>query len=345
MRYSLLSRFRGTLVAAALGEELGTYSRLEQAFQQSSTPETGQCLPSAPSGLTHWHPGRPTNLKRPPLAPWGKAAVKCARTLVQTGRWNELEMAAIGTRLATDKLVTGERLTRSRPQDAFSAAECAIATLPLALFFHDHERKQQQALRQTLQLWQSPPDSEAGLLVIGYAIAQGLSERLNPLTLMAQTMAYLQQSIANPTDTQLDLMLQLEQTEALVQQGAGLYTAIEQLRTKSTHAGNAAIALAFYCFLSTPENLRLSLLRAARCSEATSVVCALTGALSGCHNSFNGLPLAWRQESPLPLLWEVSNVELSQLATHLFTVWSGSYTPNVALPTSAIAAPGIIRPR
>lgn len=345
MRYSLLSRFQGTLVAAALGEELGAYSRLEQALQESSIRETGQYEPSTLYGLTGWHPGRTANLKRPPLTPWGKAAVKCARTLVQTGRWNELEMAAIGTRLATDKVTTGARLALSRSQDAFSAAEYAIAMLPLMLFFHDHESKQQQTLRQTLQLWQSPPDSEAGLLAIGYALAQGLRDRLNPLTITAQTLAYLQRSIASPTDTQLDLMLRLEQTHTLVQQGAGLHTAIEQLRTKSTHVGNAAIALGFYCFLSTPDNTQLSLLRAARCSEATSVVCALAGTLSGCYNSFSGLPLAWRKQSPLPLLWELSNVELSQLATHLFTVWSGLYNPIAALPTSAIAAPGIIRPR
>lgn len=344
MRYSLLSRFQGTLLAAALGEELGNYSWLGSSLKQDSRQNAGPAAsPLTPANLASWHPGCTAKRQSSPSAPWGKAAVACARATVQLGHWNELEMAAIGVQLAAT--ATHDGLAQARVQGVFSAAECAIATLPLALFFYDNELMQQQVLRQTVQLWQLPPGSEGGLLAIGYAIAQALRDRLEPLTLVPQTIAYLKRSTANPTSTLLDLIEKLGQTQALIQQGEGLHTAIEQLRAKSGRGGDDAIALAFYSFLSTPDDARLSLLRAARCREAAPIVCALTGALSGSHNSLNGLPLAWRTESPLPLPWELSNVELSQLATHLFAVWSGVYHPAMLLPTLAIAAPGVIRPR
>jgi ADP-ribosylglycohydrolase len=253
-------------------------------------------------------------------------------------------MAAIGVRLAADRVATNASLMQPRSSKAFFSAESALATLPLALFFYENVTKQQQILRQTVQLWQSPPGTEAGLLAVGYAIAEGLNEQVERLTLLPRTIVYLKQSTAKPTDTLLELIGALEQTQVLIQQEAGLHTAIERLRT-AAHSCHEAIALAFYCFLSSFADLRLSLLRAARCGEAASVVCALTGALSGSHHGLSGLPLTWRLDRPLPLLGELSNLELGQLATHLFAVWSGSYHPATAQRSIAIAAPGLLRPR
>ncbi|MBC7972314.1 MAG: ADP-ribosylglycohydrolase family protein [Verrucomicrobia bacterium] len=346
MRYSLSSRFQGTLLTAALGAELGTYGCLEHPHTKEGTcdlePEGSS---STPASLAGWHPGLMSSLKASTPIPWGEAAVQCARVLVHAGRWNEFEMAAIGVRLTAGRLTTGAILAQSRSREASSTAEYALAALPLALFFYEDEAKQRQLLLQTAKLWQAPPGAEAGLLAVGYAIAQVLKDRLERLMLVPQTIAYLKQSTANPTDILLDLIETLEQAQALLGQGAGLYAAIEQLRAKAAYSGNEAMALAFYCFLSTPDELHLSLLRAARFREAASVVCALTGALSGAHNSLNGLPLAWRIDSPLPLLWDLSNVELKQLAAQLFAVWSGLYDPATPLPTSAIEAAGVIRPR
>lgn len=346
MRHSLVSRFQGTLLAAALGEALGGYSQLPQTLQRKGTREASQkTSPSTPTTLVGWHPGLTSRLELATApTPWGKAAVKCARALVHAGSWNEFEMAAIGVRLTADRVATSTALTQARSRKAFPA-EYALATLPLALFFYENETKQPQILRQTAQLWQAPPEAEGGLLAVGYAIGRGLNEQLERLTLLPQTTAYLKQSTVKPSDTLLDLIGALEQTQTLIQQDAGLQAAIERLRAGVTYPCNEAIALAFYCFLSTVDDLHLSLLRAARCGEAASIVCALTGALGGSHHGLSGLPLAWRIASPLPLLWELSNVELSQLSAHLFTLWSGSYNPGKPRSTIAIAAPGFLRPR
>lgn len=345
MRYSLLSRFQGTLLAAAVGEELGDHSRSQPVLQRERNHAAEQTPPNpAPMIQVGGYFSR-SRLKRSTApTPWGKAAVKCARALVQTGSWNELEMAAIGVRLAADRVITSASLTQPRSHEAFSLAEYALATLPLALFFYENEIKQQQILRQTVQLWQLPPGVEAGLLAVGYAIAQGLNERVERLTLLPRTIDYLKQSTAKSSDTLLDLMGALEQVQTLLQHDAGLHATIDQLRTHVAHPCSEALALAFYCFLSSLGDLRLSLLRAARCGKAT-VVCALTGALSGSYHGINGVPLEWRLDRPLPLLGELSNLELSQLATHLFTVWSGSYNPAALQPLIAVAASGLLRPR
>lgn len=346
MRYSLLSRFQGTLLAAAVGGALGGYDRSQQGLPPKSLCEADQPRSeSVPIAQVSWHPSLSSNRKRPtPPTPWGKATVKCAHALVQTGSWNELEMAAIGVRLTADRTATSASLPQTRSHTALIPAEYALATLPLALFFYENETKQQQILRQTVQLWQAPPGTEAGLLAVGYAIAQGLNERVERLTLLPRTIDYLKQSTVKPPDTLLDLTGALEQTQILMEQDAGLQAAIDRLRTHTAYPCNEVLALAFYCFLSNLSDMRLSLLRAARCGEA-AVVCALTGALSGSYHGINGLPLEWRLDNPLPLLGGLSNLELSQLASHLFTVWSGAYKPAAFQPSIAIAASGLLRPR
>jgi hypothetical protein len=349
MRYSLLSRFQGTLLAAAMGDELETYRqsrRLKRPLlTRTDASDRGQGpLPTTPAKLTDGHSEvatRQTIASTP--SRWVSAAISCLQMLTQTGRWNELEMAAIGVRLGAARTSSGTGL--EQPRTPLIAAEYILATLPIALFFHENKARQQQLLVQTVQLWQCPPGAEAGLLAVGYAIAQALQDRLEQLTLVPQTITYLQQSTANPPPPLLDLMDALEQVQILLQQGAGLHTAIEQLRARATHLSNRAIALAFYCCLSTPDDLHLALLRAACSGDAAPVVCALTGALSGAHNSLTGLPLVWRVGSSKPSLGGVSDQEMNQLAAQLFAVWSGGYAPTTSTTRFAIAAPGGIRPR
>lgn len=352
MRHSLLSRFQGTLLSAALGDELEAYSRLGQPSTPEGTTGLEQDISAlAPANLTSWRPGNASgHSASTSSAPWGSAATSCARVLVQAGSWNELEMAAIGVRLAadrlaTDRLVVDAALGQSRTRTSITIAECALATLPLVLFFHDNEIKQQQLLMQTAKLWQRPPGTEVGLLAFGFAVAQMLQERLERLTLLPQTIAYLKQSTAKPTASLLDLVSRLEQVQTLLHHGAALHPAIEQLRAGTTQSDSTAIAIAFYCFLSTPDDLRLSLLRAARSGDVAPVVCALTGALSGAHNGLNGLPLVWQMSNSIPLLWGLSGEEMNQLAARLFAVWSGVYASGTATNVLAIAAPGVIRPR
>ena len=345
MRYSLLSRFQGTFLAAALGYELGAYSRSRQAIAKNRT-DGSEPVAWLAASLTHWHPGLGHGSalsSQPSLG--GRMAISCTRTLVNPGGWHERALVAIGKEFGISEAETGVA-TRIRSGGVLPetiAAELTIATLPLALFFHDDQNRQQQRLLQTVKLWHCFPDVEAGLLAAGYAIAQALRDCLEPQTLLPQIVTYLKQSTASQSTPLPELIGTLEQTQTLVKQGAGLYTAINQIQIGQQQTGNEAIALAFYCFLSTPYDLRLALLRAARCGEAAPVIAALTGALGGAYQGIGGLPLTWLATDSH--LWGITDTALHELAAHLFAAWSGVYAPAERMGVAAIAAPGVIRPR
>ncbi len=158
------------------------------------------------------------------------------------------------------------------------------------------------------EVWpnENKPEWETAILAVGYTIARYLKQRLDPATAIEQTLAYLK------TDNALTEMLL--QVQILLEKGADLETATthlcksatalrerqgegeKKLQTESiVNPGNLIpIALAFYCFLNTPEDLRLSVVRAARCGIAGQITCALTGALSGAYNGVAAIPVEWR---------------------------------------------------
>ncbi len=139
-----------------------------------------------------------------------------------------------------------------------------------------------------------------------------------------------------------------EQVQRLLDEQAGLETACDRVSTNSDH--DAAIALAFYCFLSTPYDLRLALLRAAQTGPCAPLVGALTGALSGAFNSLSGIPIDWQLALDA---WEISSEEITtqpellNLANCLLARWSGVYEPLTFSKefgqVPAIAAPQVIR--
>ncbi|HEY9653917.1 MAG TPA: hypothetical protein V6C50_00355, partial [Crinalium sp.] len=145
MRYSLLSRFQGTFLAAALGHELGAYSRSRQAIAKNRVDGSEQVAWLA-ANLTNWHPGlghSSASSSQPSLG--GRIAISCARALVHPGGWHERALAAIGSEFGISEAETGVATgMRSGVLPATIAAELTIATLPLALFFHDDQNRQQQ---------------------------------------------------------------------------------------------------------------------------------------------------------------------------------------------------------
>jgi len=261
-------------------------------------------------------------------------------------------------------------------QSLLNPSEAAVAALPSAMFFHENKAKLREKIMLAIEVWpnENKPEWEASILAVGYAIARTLKDKLNPATAIEQTIAYLK------TDNSLtELLLQVQ---ILLQRGADLETATthlcksategrerqgegeKKLQTESiVNPGNLIpIALAFYCFLNTPEDLRLSVLRAARCGIAGQLTCALTGALSGAYNGAAAIPVEWRQVSSAtlepeqlvcgrePSLWGTgSDAKIVELANNLFAVWAGVYRPDAGLDSAAlaraVAAPYVIRPR
>ncbi|NJP11055.1 MAG: ADP-ribosylglycohydrolase family protein [Leptolyngbyaceae cyanobacterium RU_5_1] len=231
----------------------------------------------------------------------------------------------------------------------------AIATLPIALFFHDNLVKQRRHLEETVQAWCSDFEVSDRVVTFGYAIAQALKEHLYPHSFIAQTLAYLRVTADASAGSTPHWLTELDQVRTLLQTGANLSTVAQRWQSPSTQdsramsadAQTSAIALALYCFLSTPNNLRLAIIRAARIGYHSSIVCALTGALAGAYTGTAGIPVDWSLVSQTRQVsaWELPPLEIHQLSSRLLAVWSGVYNSSVPQPYPAVvAAPWVIRP-
>jgi ADP-ribosylglycohydrolase len=199
-------------------------------------------------------------------------------------------------------------------RESLTNAEAAIALIPVFLFFHDDFLKLRQNIQTVLRVWQNLAISELEMLAIGYTISQALRGTLNPRNLISPMFA----ALLAPPEGILKLQ-RLQQVETMVQQKVGLEDAMQLILTLSdATTGDAAIALALYCFLSTAGDFRLSILRAAQTRYQVPGVTALTGALSGAFNGTIVIPADWRSTL-------TQENEIRQLCTKLLASWSGMY--------------------
>lgn len=317
MQYSLLSRFRGALLGSFVGEILGSSRIGEQAL--------GKLMLTAPEL-------EDAKLSKM-LSGWSQIADCGTDSLIRCGKF-DLEDWLLYSSMTQPSLLL--------LKNTASSSEAAVATLPLALFFHEDEVKLRQALLQAAAVWQWDAKTSEEVLAVAFAIALALVERVDCARLISRTLTYLGTS-------QAPLVQQLELVQNLLKQRAGLDTAVAQLRQHSQIGGESpnhpylSIALAFYCFLSTPEDFRLSVTRAVRSSYQPEITAALTGALSGVYNSIIGIPTNWC----LVAKRINTGIQRLQQADHLLAVWSGVYNVSAVhqYQQAAIAAPHVIQPR
>ena len=243
-------------------------------------------------------------------------------------------------RFYAESLIDPSRIeTANEPifREPLTTAESAIALLPVFLFFHEDFTKLRQNVQTVLKLWQNPAVSELDLLVIGYTLSQALLESLNPRRFITSMFEAL---LAPPEG--IPKLQRLQQVETMIQQGVGLEDATQLILTLSDATlGDAAIALSLYCFLSTPGDFRVSVMRAAQTRYQVPGVAALTGALSGAYNSTIGLPADWR-------MIVSQQAEIQQLSQGLLASWSGMYFVKagnfaVASLPVGVAAPQVMR--
>ncbi|MBD2122951.1 ADP-ribosylglycohydrolase family protein [Trichocoleus sp. FACHB-262] len=363
MRYSLLSQFQGVLVGAAIGELLGVAwaTHLSQP-DQSELAQPQLFLGHPERQAQQLLASEPLSLSAPA---WGRLTVLGARSLVERG---ELDLADWQQRFQSD-------VELGHPE-GLGAEGLAIASLPIALFFHEDETKLYRKLSQLYQCASLPPSSvlSSAVLanfVLSLAIAQALQNQLQPQELIPQIINALTRLEAQSADPIADsetiavLMQQLAQVQTLIQQNASLEMARSQLcqPLQDTALPNAQfispMMAALYCCLATPQDWHLAVLRSLQMKISPQLVATLTGALAGAYNSLAGIPVGWRLAldrqhsgiSTLKSIWQVveSEAEVIELATHLLATWSGTYDtqkfPVKRCQVPAIAAPRVIRPR
>jgi ADP-ribosylglycohydrolase len=355
MHYSLLSRFQGALVGAALGEIIGFryQTRLQTHFTQSFKT------------VEDWEHGSQSTSVIPQAisqASLGKIIVDSSLQLIDQNQWNlnQWSLDEQPNKLELFWTALDIQNASSAPVNlAYIATGMAIATLPLSLYFHEDRHRLQSHLQSILtqaDLASVEAELAQAVMISAYIISLALQERLEPHRLISDVFAEL---ALDPTQSAVSQSLQ--QAQDLIKQGQPLTSIASRIphgfsSTPDKMVIGSDMLLALCGFLQTPEEFRLSLLRIAPLSPKPRWTCMLAGAFSGAYNGVAGLPLAWRRWLHPPRagavllkeLWSLpSEHELLRLATDFLTVWAGSYSfQNVSATASSlsIAAPGIIRP-
>lgn len=216
-----------------------------------------------------------------------------------------------------------------------NSGEIAMAMLSALLFCHDSDSWRQERLEYFVSNWRHSDWALEDVLIWGYAIALALREKIPP-------HQWIERISSRYQTAQTPLIEQLALVRTFLERGTPLQQAIAQM-ARQVSSKQMAIAIALYCFLSTPDDFRLSLMRAMQAGKEAKAVAALTGALAGAYNSFSGIPIGWR----IALGKHPIGQQLLQEATELFAVWSGAYRPNSSplLESAAVASPLVMQPR
>ena len=284
-----------------------------------------------------------TKAKEPVI--WSKAAVKLIESLIARGKFDLNESNQFYSSLLNSEL-----------PDHLIFANVILANLPIALFFHEDLIK----LRENLLLAignSNHPLLRDGLLAVSYIIAQSLNEninqKINQNTLIAEIISFI-------GETTNYLPEKLYKVNSLIAENTGL-TELQNCLGKENNISNI-IAEAFYCFVATTEDFRLTCLQAVKNQQNSQVCGAIAGAISGAYNSMAGIPITWHLESYEAKLaqWGLTSFsQMVELADALVAIWSGVYRDSALFletkevkvadlnfsANEAIAAPYIIRLR
>lgn len=330
MQHSLRHRFRGALLGAALGETLGM--GYHEAFVAKSAVSW--------LAIQQWK-FSPSSC---PVPYWSQIAVRQSQGFISGNFREAQEICLLESSLSSGNSASGNSASGN-------LAGIAVATLPIALFYHEDWHQLQHNLEQTASAWKIALPITP-ILTIAYTISLALRERLHLDTLIPRLITDLELYDRDP-----QLMQQLNQVQTWVQQRMGSSLVRSRVPEIPLDADSIAIAVALYSFLSTPANFQLSLLRTAQIFPQPQVACALVGALSGAYNGIAGIPLDWRRAfnamdfpAPADALDNVrlAEAELLQQADLLWAAWSGADHPADWLKHSlppTIASPHLIRPR
>ncbi|MFM6194942.1 MAG: ADP-ribosylglycohydrolase family protein [Planktothrix sp.] len=304
---SLESQFQGAVLGATIGYELGQRGKIGNARKSMSD------LLSPNSSVQG-----------------GLVIAQGIQSLIQRQGFDPL-----------DYWKPGETQTQISGIERFkSGSEWAWMGLPLGLFFHDNLSALQCLDWEGLE---AETNIQDGVLAMAGAIAYILTPNLE--------LDHLIPNLLPRLDPETPLTDQLEQVQALLQQKASLEIAIRQLTQKVKVSSSerfdsqfeaenwTAFALGLYCFLTTPQDYSLTVLRAGQTNYQPEITASIGGALCGAYQGLSGISAKWRLTLPEKPLWleidpkiENNSVEsqsceskLLQLTHDLFAVWSGVY--------------------
>ena len=161
------------------------------------------------------------------------------------------------------------------------------------------------------------------ILIWNYLLTLVLSHKLESGTINFNLM--LEKLFNNLNHLEIDatatlLTQKFKLVVEAINSGISLHNLLDKLssngNTKST-----AIALSWYCFLTSPQDFKISVQRAASIPNVGGLTAALTSTLSGAYNGITGIPYNWRIRMSQNLNYTLEN----QLVSQLFKAWLGIY--------------------
>jgi len=312
MHYSLLSRFEGCLWGMVWGERVG-FDRHQNDAQ-----------------------GRSRVFWQLSAASWRSHTV--FQILENLGRSQSADLATITVRV----LQAG--LPNQNCPDAI-----AIATLPIALFYHDDFTRQREALTQVFDAVSLDEGGQRWATIYAYSVAQAVKGQLQPTTFISQALAYLRVTESSVTATFAPAIEQLQWIQTCQANAASSSTLLKGFNPTMPTDRTLAIALAV--FLQTPDDIRLAMARSAQAtklhpenrsaqSEDLQTLGALLGILTGAYTSSIGVPASWLAQAAEQNEFR----QIQTLAGQLYAAWCGSYEPTQISPERlTVTAPWVGR--
>ena len=312
MRYSLLSRFEGCLLGAAVGFRLGA------GYEENAKKLHNYA----------WFGVGNQDLSRSVLMPQGMALQKAVAEslikegIVQTSFWQNLA-----------------------EKQSIDVVDVVLGTLPLALYLHEQELKKKLSLQEAcLNL----PDGEVTqqiVLALGYGISLALQEKRLSRVLIGETVERLKEDLG---DAESVLGKQFSKIECLLDDYAGLERLLRVVGRDSVKGQMVAVAIGFSSFAMYPEDFRLCVMRALRAGKSPKLAAVIAGALCGAYVGVAGIPVAW-SEVVNRLELGLEEMPVREMGGRLFAAWSGVYQIQGSMIEAgrfgAIAASELLRRR
>ncbi|MEI6509989.1 MAG: ADP-ribosylglycohydrolase family protein [bacterium] len=303
------SRFRGAMLGFALGDSLGmpavglSSDQATALFQDGIGPLPGSSLPlggvtavtllmkeaaesmvacqqldarDLAQRLAAW-------LERGDLRGAGETILTAVRRLKRARPWRELA-AAGGLAAAGDETAAGEKAASGfYASTGYRAAGCgAVAlTLPVALCNAKDSQQLTREVSRAALITHRHPEAVAGAAAYATALSAALSGQIEGLfTRCARAVKGSETAKRLKQAEEMAGKRRASPKDALALIGVSGYAA-------------EAVPAAIYSFLFFPSSYREAVGAPLMCGEATSLIAALSGGLSGAFLGLEGLPTEW----------------------------------------------------
>lgn len=312
MNYDTFDKFRGAWIGSIIGS----------ALAEKSTD-------SEPSKILRY---RAPN--------WLKAREAIANNIIQT---QKIDVLSISNQLMQLWVANGSVNIRDRQTQNLSTSkiktarkisgktflidsDVMLACLSLMIFQSENQNVYAECTAQCNLKSEQYLNIQTDVLLWNYLLLLALNNELEPQKLnVGNIVKQVLEGVGvktTPLTKKLDIVCQAWQYGLSLREVVENLEQIDSLNDEIMPNVSSAIALSFYCFISTPRDFVLSVKRASSLNSNLSLlVSAMTASLSGAYNSIGGIPIKWRNAANHNLVCQ----QAEQTAQKLFKIWLGTY--------------------